>query len=116
MATNWPREVCSAVSVAQTGVIAFNMPVPIPLKIRAATFQLSANILSELLRTADHPGMILSRALKASTDNRPSGRDSNSVYASEFITDVTTEEGAKKSTWQVVHSDLEVSAWTTYLK
>ena len=30
-----PRDVCDAVSVAQTGVMALRMPVPIPLKTRA---------------------------------------------------------------------------------
>jgi hypothetical protein len=40
MAMNWPREVCSAVSVAQTGTMAFKMPVPKPLKTRAGICQL----------------------------------------------------------------------------
>jgi hypothetical protein len=35
MAMNCPRDVCSAVSVAQTGTIAFRIPVPIPLMNRA---------------------------------------------------------------------------------
>lgn len=109
MATNWPREVCSAVSVAQTGVIAFNMPVPMPLKIRAATFNYLQELLSGLLRTTDHPRIVLSRALKASADNRPSGGDSNRIDAPKSITDVATKEGAKKSTWQVVHGNLRVS-------
>lgn len=110
MATNWPREVCSAVSVAQTGVIAFNMPVPIPLKIRAATFNCLQIWLSGLLRTTDHPGIVLSRALEAGTDNRLSGGDGDSVDAPVSITNVATEEGAKKSTWQVVHGNLSVLA------
>lgn len=41
MATNCPREVCEAVSVAQTGVIAFRMPVPIPFRVRAQNIQLA---------------------------------------------------------------------------
>ena len=35
MATNWPRDLCSAVSVAQTGTIALSIPVPHPLTRRA---------------------------------------------------------------------------------
>ena len=99
MATSWPLDMCSAVSVAQTGVIAFKMPVHIPLKIRAAIFSCLRTPSLVLSRTADHPGMVLSGALKASADNRPSGRDSNSVYAPEFITNIATEKGAEKSSW-----------------
>lgn len=35
MATNWPRDLCSAVSVAQTGTMALRIPVPHPLIRRA---------------------------------------------------------------------------------
>lgn len=90
MATNWPLDVCSAVSVAQTGVTAFKIPAAILSCLRTPSLV--------LLGTADHPGVVLSEALKASADNRPSGRDSNSVYAPEFITNIATEKGAEKST------------------
>ena len=40
MATNCPRDLCSAVSVAQTGTIAFRIPVPHPLIRRALDHQL----------------------------------------------------------------------------
>ena len=36
---NAPLEVCEAVSVAHTGVIAFEIPVPTPLKTRAQNIQ-----------------------------------------------------------------------------
>lgn len=39
--TNCPREVWAAVSVAQTGVMAFKIPVPMPFNTRALPFEVS---------------------------------------------------------------------------
>ena len=112
MATNWPREVCSAVSVAQTGVIAFRIPVPIPLKIRAVLFSRLEVQCQQPSHTADHPRMVLRRALKTSPDNCPNGRDGDRVDATEFVADVATEEGTKEGTGQIVYRDLKTSART----
>ncbi len=112
IATNWPREVCSAVSVAQTGVIAFRIPVPIPLKIRAVLFSRLETQCQPSSHTADHPRMVLRRALKASPDDCPNGRDGDRVDTTEFVTDVATEKGTKQGTGQIVHSDLKTSART----
>ena len=113
MATNWPREVCSAVSVAQTGVMAFRIPVPIPLKIRAEHFSLLRKPSEVLSRTANHPREILCGALKASPNTCPSGRDGDRIDATESVTNGAPNKGTKKCTGQVVHSDLGISARTT---
>jgi hypothetical protein len=41
MDTNCPREVWAAVSVAQTGVMAFRIPVPMPFNTRAFQYSVS---------------------------------------------------------------------------
>ena len=112
MATNWPREVCSAVSVAQTGVMAFRIPVPMPLKIRAVHFSVLQTAIEVLSRTANHPSRILCGALKASPNDCPSGRDGDRIDATKFVTNGAPNKGTNKCTGQVVHSDLGVSART----
>ena len=112
MATNWPREVCSAVSVAQTGVMAFRIPVPMPLKIRAVHFSLLQGPNEVPSRTANHPRRILCGALKASSNNGPSGRDGDRIDATKSVTDGAPNKGTKKCTGQVVHSNLGISART----
>lgn len=60
MAMNWPREVCSAVSVAQTGTMAFKMPVPMPLTARAGKCQYVVLSLACLQVTSHVPHIIQS--------------------------------------------------------
>ena len=112
MATNWPLEVCSAVSVAQTGVMAFKIPVPMPLKIRAVRFSLWQTPIEVLSRTANHPRRILCGALQASPNDGPSGRDGDRIDATESVPNGAPDKGTEKCTGQVVHSDLGISART----
>lgn len=112
MATNWPREVCSAVSVAQTGVMAFRIPVPMPLKTRALRFSLMKRPSEVLPRTANHPRRILCGALQASPNDGPSGRDGDRIDATKSVTNGAPNKGTNKCTGQVVHSDLGISART----
>ena len=67
--------------------------------------------------TANHPGVILRGALKASANDCPSGCDGDGIDATESITNVAAEQGTKQSTGQVVHRDLggereSQHAWT----
>lgn len=67
METNAPRDVCEAVSVAQTGVMAFKMPVPMPLKTRAGDVRQLTWFGWEVevgkTHTTKHPVRVLCRAL-----------------------------------------------------
>ena len=64
--TNAPREEWLAVSVAQTGVIAFRIPVPTPLNTRAQNIQLA--FCAEHCR---HAPMIAQSAPKPMVEVRP---------------------------------------------
>ena len=92
--------------------MAFKIPVPMPLKIRAVRFSLLQTSIKVLSRTANHPRRILCGALKASPNNCPGGRDGDRIDATESVTNGATNKGTKKCTGQVVHRDLEVSART----
>ena len=112
MATNCPRDLCSAVSVAQTGTMAFRIPVPQPLMRRAQRGQLyrwcTANPRMRVL-TENHPDVILSRALQTSTENGPSSAERNglntAIPISKRASDETTYQRA-----EVVNRDLQRSA------
>lgn len=73
MATNLPLDVCEAISVAHTGVMAFNMPVPMPFKTRAIlkvndyALRLEAEQLHQ--HTAEHPVRILGSGLQGCSKN-----------------------------------------------
>lgn len=97
MEMNWPREVCSAVSVAQTGTIAFRMPVPHPLMRRAVAYQHFIQPILLDIHTAYHPVVVLSRALKGCSNNSPSGAKANGLDTSISITEGTANEAADES-------------------
>lgn len=112
MATNCPRDLCSAVSVAQTGTMAFSIPVPQPLIRRAWRSQLYlwqwiANPMRVL--TEDHPYVILCRALQSSPKNSPCSTErdglNTAIPISERASDETTDQRA-----EIVDRDLQPSA------
>ena len=92
--------------------MAFRIPVPMPLKIRATCFSLLKRPNKIQSRTANHPRRILCGALKASPNDSPSGRDGDRIDATESVTNGAPNKGTKKCTGQVVHSDLGISART----
>lgn len=93
---NWPREVCSAVSVAQTGTMALRMPVPIPLTALADAPHRQSPCACEQKRTTVlttyHPVVVLRRALQSSTYNSPQGTEGNSFNSPDLVADPTTKE------------------------
>lgn len=111
MATNCPRDLCSAVSVAQTGTMAFRIPVPQPFMRRARRGQLyrwcTADPRTRVL-TENHPCVILSRALQSSTEDGPSSAERNglntAIPISKRASDETTYQRA-----EVVNRDLRVN-------
>jgi len=108
IATNWPREVCSAVSVAQTGVMAFRIPVPIPFKVRARAIseKLTLTVVWRKERTAEHPIRVLGRALKSCTDNGPHRSKSNSLDTSISVTEPSSEERSEQGARKIIDRDL----------
>ena len=86
--------------------MAFKIPVPMPLKIRAVPFSRMETQRRVSPRTANHPRVILCRALKASPNDCPSGRDSDGIDATVLVTNVAAEERTKQGTGQIVHGDL----------
>lgn len=100
MAMNWPRLVCSAVSVAQTGTMAFRIPVPTPL-IRRAVWEVSVSSggqiggeLCESRHTENHPGVVLGRALQGGAKNCPGSTKSNCLDSANLVSGPATHEGA----------------------
>lgn len=110
MATNCPRDLCSAVSVAQTGTIAFRIPVPHPLIRRALNHQLYpfVKICGISLLTKDHPNMILSRSLKGSAKYGPSCTEGNGLDTAISVSKGTSHETSYQRT-EVIDRDLKVS-------
>jgi len=105
MATNCPRDLCSAVSVAQTGTMALSIPVPHPLIRRATTGQ-SDSHKQDVIRehTADHPDVVLSRSLKSSTNNGPASTKRDCLDSAISITERATDKTSHKST-EIVDGD-----------
>lgn len=103
--TNWPREVCSAVSVAQTGVIAFKIPILMLMKTRARLVSIADIALD--IRTNRRTS---SPRFEQSTEwKRPHGPDrssSNSFHTAIAVIEPASKESAKKSHWKIIHSVL----------
>ena len=95
MATNLPREVCSAVSVAQTGTIALRIPVPQPLTKRATESQRDLQKDLEYL-THDHPCAAHSGSLKTGPKDSPGRAETDGLDTSIFITEPATNETTDK--------------------
>ncbi len=109
MATNCPRDLCSAVSVAQTGTIAFRIPVPHPLIRRALNHQLYNCKTGKIpLLTEDHPNMILSRSLKSSTKNGPSCTEGDGLETAISVSKGTSHETSYQRT-KIIDRDLKIS-------
>lgn len=110
MATNCPRDLCSAVSVAQTGTIAFRIPVPHPLIRRALDHQLYNFVKTGgiPLPTEDHPNMILSRSLKSSAKNSPSCTEGDGLDTAISVSKGTSHETSHQRT-KIIDRDLKIS-------
>jgi hypothetical protein len=111
MAMNCPRLVCSAVSVAQTGTMAFRIPVPTPL-IRRAVVKISiaprgqnGGIRRGVRHTENHPGVVLGRALQGGAKDGPGGSKSNSLDSANLVTGPAAQEGAEQRTKIVDRDD-----------
>lgn len=110
MATNCPRDLCSAVSVAQTGTIAFRIPVPHPLIRRALDHQLYPYVKTGgiPLLTKDHPNVILSRSLKRSAKYGPSCTEANGLDTAISVSKGTSHEAPYQRT-EIIDRDLKIS-------
>lgn len=110
MATNCPRDLCSAVSVAQTGTMAFRIPVPQPLIRRASRGQLYLWCMVDRMQalTEDHPYVILSSALEGSTKDGPSSTERDGLDTAIPVSKRASDETANQRA-EIVDRDLQRS-------